>query len=57
MFDARSLKYLIAAALLAQLIGCGGSDTPAKTVFTADDKKQIEEQHQQRVDEWGRKVK
>jgi hypothetical protein len=55
--NARLLPLILAGLLVTSFLGCGGKDVPAKTEFTEEDKKQVEELNKQRVDEWGRKVK
>jgi len=52
-----SLSVLFAILISFAISGCGSKDVPAKTEFTDQDKKQIEELNKQRVDEWGNKVK
>ena len=50
----------IVLCLIASVVGCGGGgdDTGPKTGdLTEEQKKQIEELNNQRVDEWGKKVK
>ena len=53
----RLIPVLLGCLYLSSLTGCGGKDVPAKTELTDKDKQQIEQLNQQRVDEWGRKVK
>jgi len=55
------MRYLLAIRLAALALlltaGCGEDQSVPKTDLTEAEKKQLEELHEQRLDEWGQKVK
>jgi hypothetical protein len=56
-FIRRAAYLLFAASSCLFAGGCGEKTIPAKTEFTEQDKQQLQELQQQRLDEWGKPVK
>lgn len=50
-------SFALLVVLAAALSGCGEKDIGPKTELTDEHKEQLKELNQQRVDEWGKKVK
>jgi hypothetical protein len=56
-FSLRSFCCSSLVVISAAIAGCGGKDIPAKTVFTDQEKQQVQELQKQRLDEWGKPIK